>query len=415
MANHHPEGQETGLANHEAIGRIGKVYAMHLVTDLWGDVPYSEALRADDPEKPITTPVYDSQEAIYTAMLAELETAVGLLDSSAESFGSEDLIYGGDVTKWEKFANSLRLRLAMRISGVAPAVAQPIVQDLASRPLITSNADNFTLVYLSADPNRNPLFENHQTRNDHAVSNTLVNLLGALGDPRIEVYADPAGTPNPTADYAWCGAAGEPVCHVTFNGELYRGMRNGVNSNAVPTPFSLWSEPGTVFRDQPATPQPLLTAAEVNFLLAEAALNGWGGVAQDYYEAGIRAGFDLWNGANGVNLGSGVQSAYLAQQGVAWGSTPVDGAGDDRELIAEQKWLALYTISPEAYAEYRRTGYPDEIQPSMDATIISTVPGRIPYPDDEQSLNKANRDAAIAAQSAQGVDGTYKGHVWWDR
>jgi len=99
---------------------------------------------------------------------------------------------------------------------------------------------------------------------------------------------------------------------------------------------------------------------------------------------------------------------------VAYGTTPVDGAGSNFELIAEQKWLALYTISPEAYAEYRRTGYPDELLPSMNATIITTIPGRIPYADIEQSLNSANLAAAISAQSSMGVDGTYAGRVWWD-
>lgn len=417
------KGQATGLANHEAIGRIAKVYTFHLITDIWGDIPHSEALRADDPQSPITAPAYDSQASIYTAMLAELATAVGLLDAGARSFGAEDLIYGGDVAKWERFANSLRLRLAMRISDVSPAVARPIVEALASQPLITSNADNFTLVYLTASPNQNPLHENAATalggsgsRDDHAVSNSLVNLLGALNDPRIEVYAEPAQLDSLTADFAWCGGAGEPPCHVLYNGQVFRGMRNGVLSENVPTPFSYWSRLGSHFRARPETPQPLLTAAEVNFLLAEAAEKGWsvGGTAQAYYEAGVRAAFALWDGADGVDLGTAVQDAYLLQPGVAYGSTPVDGAGNNFELIAEQKWLALYTISPEAYAEYRRTGYPDELLPSMNATIISTIPGRIPYADIEQSLNAANLAAAISAQSSMGVDGTYDGRVWWD-
>lgn len=413
------KGQETGLVNHEAIGRIGKVYTAHLITDIWGDVPFSEALKGDDPEDQVTAPAYDAQEAIYTAFFAELDTALGLLDASRQTFGQEDLIYGGDIAQWEKFANSLKLRLAMRISDVAPEVARPIVEALASQPLILDNGDNFTLDYLDAQPTQNPLYENAKvgggSRDDHAVSNTLVNLLGALDDPRIAVYAEPAAEADLTADFDWCGGAGEPACHVLVGGEVYRGMRNGVTSGDVPEPLGLWSRLGDHFRTQASTPQPLLTAAEVNLLLAEAAENGWavGGAAADFYEAGVRASFDLWDGADGVDLGTGVQAAYLARPGVAYGSPPADGAGDNYELIAEQKWLALYTISPEAYAEYRRTGYPDEIEPSMDANI-GFVPGRIPYPDIEQSLNRDNLSAAISAQSALGVDGTYAGRVWWD-
>jgi len=417
------KGQATGLANHEAIARIGKVYTFHLMTDIWGDIPFSEALKADDPGSPITAPAYDSQQSIYTAMLAELATAVGMLDASARSFGSEDLIYGGRVAQWRRFANSLRLRLAMRISDVSPAVAQPIVEALATQQLITSNADNFTLAYLGASPNQNPLHENAATalggsgsRDDHAVSNSLVNMLGALNDPRLAVYAEPAELASLTADFAWCGGAGEPPCHVVYNGQVFRGMRNGVISENVPTPFTLWSRLGSHFRARPETPQPLLTAAEVNFLLAEAAENGWsvGGTAQAYYEAGVRAAFNLWDGADGVDLGTAVQSAYLLQPGVAYGTTPVDGAGNNFELIAEQKWFALYTISGEAFTEYRRTGYPDELLPSFDAAIITTIPGRIPYATIEQSLNAASLDAAITAQAGMGVDGTYAGRVWWD-
>lgn len=414
------KGQETGIVNHEAIGRIGKVYVAHLITDIWGDVPYLQALRADDPEAPTTSPAYDAQQDIYDAMLTELDVAAGLLDPTRRTFGQEDLIYGGDVTQWEKFANSLRLRLAMRISDVAPGVAQPIVEALAARPLILDNADNFTLQYLDVAPNRNPLFENAAvgsgSRDDHAVSNSLVNLLGALNDPRIAVYAEPAAVPDPTADFEWCGGVGEPPCGVTVGGQVYRGMRNGVNSGDVPEPIGLWSRPGNHFRANPDAAQPLLTAAEVHFLLAEAAENGWnvGGTAADHYEAGVRAAFDMWEGADGVDLGTSVQTAYLVQPGVAYGTTPADGAGDNYELIAEQKWLALYTTSPEAYAELRRTGYPDEIEPAMDAVVITVVPGRIPYPDIEQSLNSDNLAAAITAQSAMGVDGTYNGRVWWD-
>lgn len=407
------KGVATERINHQAIGMIGKVYTTHFMTDVWGDIPYSQALQGDT-EEPITAPSYDTQEAVFTAMLDELATAASMLDPARTSFGAEDIIYGGDVTLWRKFANSLRLRLAMRMSDVAPSVARPIVESLASSgDLILTNADNAMFPFLSATPNQHPLHENWKTRDDHATSNTMINMMGALADPRIELYADPAQVPDETRTFAWCDEAGEPVCHVTYNGNVYRGMRNGVNSGDVPEPLGLWSRIGTHWRGNGAdTPGMLMTAAEVHFMLAEAAERGWdvGPDAQTHYETAIAAAFAMYDGAEGVDLGPGVAAAYMAQPGVAYGSTPVDGAGGNLELIAEQKWLALWMNGPEAYAEMRRTGYPDEVMPSMDAAI-SYVPGRIPYPDSEQSLNSANLDEAI---SRQGNDGLYGGTLWWD-
>lgn len=407
------KGVAAERVNHQAIGMIGKVYSAHFMTDIWGDIPYSQALKGDDPDDPITAPAYDTQEQVYTAMLDQLATAAGMLDPARTSFGSEDIIFGGDVTAWRKFANSLRLRLAMRMSDVAPGVAQPIVESLYSGgDLILTNADNAMFPYLSASPNQHPLHENWKTRDDHSTSNTMINMMGALADPRIEVYAEPAAAPDPTRTFAWCDDPGEPVCHVTYNGVVYRGMRNGVNSGAVPEPLGLWSRIGTHWReDGAATPAALLTAAEVHFLLAEAAMKGWNvGDAQTHYETAIADAFEMYDGVEGVDLGAAVLADYMTHPGVAWGSTPVDGAGDNMELIAEQKWLSLYLNGPEAYAELRRTGYPDEAIPSMDAEL-DFIPGRIPYPDIEQSLNAANLAEAVARQSN---DGLYGGTLWWD-
>jgi hypothetical protein len=403
------KGVETSLVNHQAVGMVGRAYTIQMMTDIWGDIPYSQALQGNA-EDPITAPEYDTQEAIYMSILEDLETASGMLDPASRSFGQADLLYGGDVTQWERFANSLRLRAAMRISDTAPEVVRPIVEALAGAPLIFDNADNARIMYVEGPPSQNPLYENAAvgggTRDDHATSNTLINLLGQLNDPRIRVYAEPAAVPDPSADFPWCGAAGEPACHVESGGQVYRGMRNGVNAGDVPEPLGLWSRIGNRFRTEPATPQELMTAAEVRFLLAEAALKGWsvGASAQAHYEAGVRASFEQWSGPE-ADLGPAAQEAYLAQPGVAWGT------GDsNEELIGEQKWLALYNIPWEAYAEYRRTGFPDEVMPAIDASI-SYVPGRIPYPDVEQSLNSANLSAAVQRQP---TDGTYKGSVWWD-
>lgn len=390
------KGQATGLVNHEATGRVMKAYLGHIMTDVWGDIPWSEALQADA-EEPNTTPAYDAQSAIYDALFAELDAAMTLFDAGERTFGNEELIYQGDVADWMRFANSLKLRLAMRTSNVDEAGAQALVSEVlaSSAGLIDDNSENATLVFLESPPNQNPLFENRQSRDDHAVSATLVNYMLDVDDPRLPVYAEPA-----VSDGA------------------FRGVVNGTHSDDVGA-LGQYSRIGDYWRDvsdasNATRPALLLTAAEVHFLLAEAKLR-WPTIAtpmtaQQHYETGVTLALQMYDGADGVQIDATDIALYLLQPGVMWGTTPRDGAGGNLELILEQKWLALYTNGPEAYAEYRRTGYPDEITPGPSADY-DFVPGRIPYPPLEQSLNRASWQAALAAQ---GNDGTYVGTVWWD-
>lgn len=383
------KGQETQLANHEAIGRVMKAYTGHIMTDIWGDIPWSQALQADA-EEPITTPAYDPQDDVYADLIAQIDQALDLFDPAARTFGAEDLIYGGDVDSWARFANSLKLRLAMRMSDVAGSNSEALVAEVVADAagLIDENAENATLMFLDAAPNQHPFFENRQSRDDHAMSATLIDYMQAVNDPRLAVYAEPAASDG-----------------------QFRGIVNGTHSDNVGA-LNQYSRIGDYWRDisnsaNAARPALLLTAAEVHFLLAEAALNGWTTpmTAQEHYEEGVTLALEMYDGADGVDIGAGQITAYLAQPGVAWGT------GDSNlELVIEQKWLALYMNGPEAYAEYRRTGFPDEITPGPDADY-TFVPGRIPYPPLEQSLN---RDAWQAALDAQDIDGTYTGGVWWD-
>jgi hypothetical protein len=401
------KGVETGLVNQEATGRTMKAFNFHFVTDIWGDVPYSEALQGDGETK-VTAPAYDPQSAIYADMVAQLGTAVGMFNPGAPGWGTADLMYGGDIAAWARFANSLRLRLGMRMVNSASTQARQAVEAAAahSAGLITTNSQNAVLRYLDSAPNQSPLFANARSRNDHAPSRTLVNMLGAFNDPRLPIYAEPVQNDSL--------AMGN---YVIYDGKVYRGAQNSVESPSVP-PLPTISRIGYYWRGGPSavadfpssatTPTLLMTAAEVHFLLAEAALRGWNvpGTAQGHYEAGIRAAMAQYDGAMGIAIPTARVDAYLLQNGVAWGTAPT---GDNLELIIKQKWLALYTNGFEAYAEYRRTGYPTEITVGPDAAF-SFVPGRIPYPGLEQSLNRTNWEAAKAAQ---GNDGAYAGKVWW--
>lgn len=389
--------------NYEATGRVMKAYTGHVMTDVWGDIPWSEALQGAA-EEPNTTPAYDAQEDVYDALVAELDAAIALFDADDLTFGSADLIYQGSPTAWAKFANSLKLRLAVRVSVVDPDQAGIWISEVLASPagLIDENSENASLVYLESPPNQNPLYENWVGgRDDHAASKTLVDLMGSLNDPRLPIYAEPVAK-----DSLEMGG------HVIYNGEVYRGMPNGVPEDDVP-PIATISRIGEHWRSHTntaaaATPFYLLTAAEVHFLLAEVAERNLAATpmtAAQYYTEGVRLALQLYDGADGVDITAADIATYLAQPGVAYGT------GDSNmEQIIEQKWLAIYTNGPEAYAEYRRTGYPDEVTIRSGHTL-DHVPGRIPYPDVEQSLNPGNWSAATANQ---GNDGSYTGTVWWD-
>ena len=370
------KGRETGTANHEAAGLILKSWIFGVVTDLWGDVPYSEALLLGG-ENGTSTPRYDRQADIYAGMLTDLERASGLIDPAATGFGSEDLLFDGDMELWRKFANSLRLRFAMRIADVDPAAAQQHFTAALAGGVFESNDEMAQLIYAGSPPNEHPLFENRVRggRDDHSISKTMVDMLLAWSDPRLPIYAEQ-------------NEAGE-----------YVGMPNGMNDGHE-IALATISRIGDYWRGTPGAPAVILSYAEVLFLQAEAALRGWGGEPGSLYEAGIRASLEQY-GITGATA-----DAYLAQPGVAY------DAGSAAEQIATQKWIALYGNGAEGFAEVRRTGYP-VLTPGPFALNVNggQIPVRIPYPGGEQTLN---REALLAAIDAQGGGMDYSTRMWWD-
>ncbi|MFV2007860.1 MAG: SusD/RagB family nutrient-binding outer membrane lipoprotein [Longimicrobiales bacterium] len=362
------KGAESGSGNIQGVGLIWQSWVFHIVTDLWGDVPYSEALKAGEG---ITTPVYDPQEQIYLGMIQTLTDAAGMLGGGSD-FGAGDILYGNDMTKWRRFANSLRMRLAMRMSEVNPAAAQAAFVAAYAAGGFESNADNAMLQWTGA-PYQNPLFENWQGRDDHGISATLVDMLKAMNDPRLELYAEPAAE----------------------DGE-YRGLQNG----DITPEFSLafYSRIGNNWRaDGEATPTAIMTYSEVLFLEAEAAARGWiGADAATLYADGIRANMTQWDAANTPTTAE--IDAYLAQPEIAYTGI---------EQIQLQNWIGLFMNGSETWSSWRRTGVPD-LQPGPDLTL-SRIPVRFTYPTLEQSLNKANYDAAVARQGPDVLTTP----VWW--
>jgi hypothetical protein len=370
------KGQEAGRPNIEGVGLIWKSWAFHIVTDLWGDIPYSEALRG---EEGLTTPVYDMQRDVYLGLIQSLEDGVAMLDAAGAGFGSGDILYDNDFDKWRRFANSLRMRLAMRLSEVDEATARAEFQAAYTAGPFLSNADN-AMLYWPGAPYENPLFENWQGRDDHGISETMVEKLKELADPRLALYAEPASQ----------------------DGE-YRGLRNHV---AQPELSLAWySRIGNLWRaDGAATPTPIMTYGEVLLLAAEAANRGW--IAGDpgaLYAEGIRASMNLYDAqAPENNPTDAAIDAYLALPAIAY--NPAGGLAQ----IQLQQWLALFMNGGEAWSNWRRTGVPTlTIGPDLNIPGIAV---RLPYPSNEQSLNATNLNAALQRQGG-GLDLVTP--LWW--
>jgi len=365
------EGDTSSTPNWAAVGRIMKAYTFSLMTEAMGDIPYSQALQGESDS--MRQPVYDSQQSIYDSLFSELTKASGEIDTSksAVGFSNGDLVYDGDMARWQRLANSLRLRLAIHIQKADPTKAQAEALAAFNAGVFTSNGDNAGLSYLSAAPDQNPVYTNHLTRDDYGMSATLVDSMLSLNDPRLPIYA----APNDTGAYV--------------------GRPNGLLSTSPQAPAAKYvSRFGDYWRTTPAATMYFMTYAEVLLLEAEAAERSWipGGSAQagTYYADAITASMQQW-GIDGATI-----ATYLAQSSVAYAGGP---KGLDQ--IATQLWIQLFMNGEEAWTEWRRTQWPP-LMPGADAQVnagvLNGIPERMPYDDQEAVLNSENLDAAVARQ-----------------
>lgn len=352
--------------NQWQIAEILEVYTFAVLETTYGDIPYSKALDVDN-----VFPEYEDDQAIHKDLISRLDAAMGKLDPDAESYGSADLIYEGDVAQWMKFANSLKLRLGIMLADVDATTAGRVAEEAAAAGVFESNDDNAKLPYLSAAPNTNPIWVDlvQSGRRDFVAANTIVNMMLGLDDPRVPLYF--------TTDR---------------NGGYTGGIYGSSNS------YSAFSKPSTTITD-PTFPGVLLDYAEVEFLLAEAAARGFNvpGTAEEHYNNAITASILDWGGTEED------AQLYLANPKVAYGTA----AGDFRQKIGTQKWLALYNRGHEAWTEYRRLDAPTF---NTVANPIADFPLRYTYPVNEQNLNTRNYDAASTAIGGDEV--TTK--LFWD-
>ena len=359
-----------GNENMQGVALVMQAYGYSLLTDVFGSIPFSEAIRADEG---IFSPKYDTQEEVYTGILAMLDEANSLFSADGGTIlANSDILYGGDYSKWQKFANSLKFRSLMRISGKVNVASQ--LQALTSQPMFSSNSDEAKLIYLANDPSANPIFETivFGNRAEFKVNSVMVDMMAGINDPRLPIYA----APNEDGEIRGKPAGIENVPNDDYN-----------YSNVSPI--------GSAYL-QATAPGYFLSYSELQFLMAEAAHKGYiSGSAETYYQNGVSASF----AANGLSQADA--AAYLAQGTVAY--TQATGL----QKIAEQNWLGLFCQGIEAWTEWRRTGYP-ALQPAIEA-VINEIPSRFTYPSIEQSVNKANYDAAVSGQGADLL--TTK--VWW--
>jgi hypothetical protein len=391
---------ELGLENELALAKVLKVATMHQVADYYGPIAYSQYGGIVN--------LYDPLDQVYVQFFDELDESIEVLEkvaaSGAKLLEDYDLVYGGDAAKWVRFANSLRLRLAMRVSYADPSLAREEAEKSLSSPfgVIVSNSENAVIAESGV---RHPIYTINVEFNDAdtQMGASLDSYLNGYSDPRMFLIAKPAG-----------------------DGKLH-GVRPGIS----PSSWTNYKNTAAKVSAPNAGIYKIcwLNAAEVAFLRAEGALKGWnmGGTAQEFYEQGIKLSFEEW-GAEGA-------SAYIANTSakpadfkdnvaranasapstvtIAWNNA--DSDEKKLEKIATQKWIALFPNSAEAWAEYRRLHYPVLVPPAKNFSngIVNTDQGirRVPYPVSEQTDNPEGYASGVAALG--GVDNAGV-RLWWD-
>lgn len=387
-----------------AVAQIIKVATMHRITDIYGPIPYLQFGNGE-----ITTP-YDSQKDIYNSFFVDLDNAIAVLKDYKTNFPAAkplkkyDMVYGGDFAKWITFANSLKLRLAMRIVYVDPVSAKKYAEEAVAGGVMLLNTDNAILKSANGISVFNPIKICWDSYNDIRMSANMESFLTGYGDKRLPKYFQESELGD------------------------YHGARLG-NYISNKTSYMKLSSPNIMEN----TPVQWMVASEMYFLRAEGAIRGWsmGGLAKDLYEQGIKTSFEQW----GADLGSYLTNTskpapFVAKAGS--GSVTITNSllptitipwseSDDFEIklerIMTQKWLAMYPEGQEAWSEYRRTGYP-KIFPVLTNRNSSTINTalqvrRLPFP---QSEYDNNTDEVQKAINLLGGGATDNGGVklWWD-
>lgn len=417
------------LPMHEGIGLVVRAFAFGVVTDLWGDAPYTEAIKANEQ---ITQPKFDGQETIYKGILADLQRASELFQAGNTSgiIANNDLIYKGDIKKWHQFANSMLLRYAMRLSEKMPNEAAQIIKRVYDSGVYLSNTANNASVNYLGNTSGDSYFLATQFDADGSifrrrkVAKTIMDLLIANKDPRLTVWVSPVhcqwveDLTLSTAYDAFVRKNNVPQSYnsltfVQYQTEIAAGHKFtrhynpnilgyrldtakyvGVPAGSLePSSYNLNPTPGQIVQNQHVSQlsamyrQPtgtylkrrLATTEETYFILAEAAQRGWiGGNAETLYNEAIKASLTAWGVPDKY-------AAYIAQPNVKYKGT--------LEQIIQQKWVASWNCATESWMDFRRTGFPKLVAgPASPETVL---PVRFIYGNNEINANRENLEAAI--------------------
>lgn len=441
----HRSEEDENRKNINAILRIYRVYMMSVITDIYGDAPYSEAGLGY--LKEIYNPKYDTQEDIYNDFFTELKDAASALNAANDRI-TGDVIYNGDVAKWIKLANSLRLRYAMRISDVAPEKARKEFEDaLASEGgVLTSGSDDALIKYMDisfsfgqdsyTDYRGNALsqllFGNDPANNPSYLCSTFFNQLYNTKNPRTFMIArfyydglmsqtSPDNRIDLTDEITGKGIAMNPCQPGAFS---YDPWPQGYDSDmmkeiaktnpSVETTMARETEPKLANNflrgDNPGV---VMTCAEVNLLLAEASLKKWntGGTVEGFYSKGVRAAMDFLADNYGYDrISDNDFNTYIADNGTGHTEQQAKAA------INTQAWILHFTNPAECWANVRRSGYPRLKSPAeygfgQYLTGGKDIPVRLCYPTLESSYNKPGYDEAL---KRMGGKDSWNTHVWWD-
>jgi hypothetical protein len=393
-------GEQTPEA---AVAQIWRVFAFHRLTDYWGPIPYFSAGNSD-----VTSYSYDPQDKIYDDMFKKLAEAVQILNTNPNGkvFAAFDGIYKGDIAKWIKFANTLRLRLALRVSDVDPVRAKSEAEAAVTSGVMTVLADDAYLIRSAQASDYNNL--NHLNYNEFRMSATMESYLKGFNDPRLPQYFRPAAGTG-----------------------TYEGIRNGLTAAQISLPqnnFTNNSDKGPKYDIllETTTPQDVMHTAEAYLLRSEGALKGWNmaGTAQALYEQGITLSMNQWGISNPATITTYINGItapvapadYFNSPAVA--STPVKWAATDelrKEQINTQKWLATYPDGFEGWANQRRADYP-KLYPVIRNENTDIPAGefikRVIFTAADRT---ANGDAVKRAETL--LPGGDKANVrlWWDK
>ncbi|MCK5775736.1 MAG: SusD/RagB family nutrient-binding outer membrane lipoprotein [Bacteroidales bacterium] len=354
-------------ANKLLIIDLLEVYSYQRLVDIFGNVPYTQALDIDA----TLNPAYDDGFTIYKDLLSRLDNIIANFKDGS-SYGSADIYFAGDVAAWKTFAYSLKARLAITIADVDDAFARAAFEAAIPNTFASSN-DNVTLVYLQNPvANTNPLWQAlvNSGRHDFVAANTIVDIMNNLEDPRRTAYF-------------------QPIADGSYLGGQY----------GYPSSYGTYSHVGEIFHT-PTYPSTLMSYTEILFYKAEAAARGWAvdGSAVENYEAAITSSFADW-GVDGA-------ADYIASEGVAW-----DGTSDWKKAIGTQAWLAFYERGFEGWTTYRRLDWPMMNVPEAPETTDGEVPRRFTFPVNEQTLN-----ATSYAEAASAIGGdAMETKLFWDK